>query len=337
MDSSINLSIAHPLKRVLLYLPPSDRTVMGILFLAVIVAGAAWPIRGSIMVEYVVLHMGLLVGFSGVAFFLVRHESWTAVQFLRPLATVAVIFTLYTSLGKQGVAAMPYLADGALSNIDTWMFGVDPSLWIQKFQTPGRVEFFSFFYGAFIPYINISLALNCLGRPPVDRDQFLTGWVFTYAISFLGYLFVPGHGPGVFHQGDYEVSLSGSYFYGLVLKGIETSGGLQGVFPSLHVGGSVYLCLYDLRVNLLRGLTFLPLVLMIYVATIVLRYHYVIDLIVGTIVSAGCIPLGQWAFLHWARRREAAGLPALPGGEGDALSNIPGLRLGGAARLLSAN
>jgi hypothetical protein len=310
---------------------------MGLLLLAVLVAGAAWPWRGRIMAEYVVLHLALLAGFAAIAFFLVRHERWAAVQFLRPLATVAVIFTLYTSLGKLGVAAMPYLADGTLSTIDTWLFGVDPSLWIQQFQTPGWVEFFSFFYGAFIPYINISLALNCLGRPPVERDQFLTGWVFTYAISFLGYLFVPGHGPGVYHAADYEVSLGGSYFYNLVLKGVESSGGLQGVFPSLHVGGSVYLCLYDLRVNLLRGLTFLPLVLLIYVATIFLRYHYVIDLIAGTIVSAGCIPLGQWAFLHWARRREAAGLPALPGGEGDALPNVPGLRPGGAARLLSAD
>jgi hypothetical protein len=45
----------------------------------------------------------------------------------------------------------------------------------------------SFVYGAFIPYINLSLALGCLGRPPGERDRFLTGWVFTYAISYLGY------------------------------------------------------------------------------------------------------------------------------------------------------
>src|SRR5260370_15243999 len=171
---------------------------------------------------------------------------------------------------------MTYLAVGALGGIDTWLFGVNPSFWIQRYQTPVWVEFFSFFYGAFIPYINISVALNCLGRPPVDRDQFLTGWVFTYAISFMGYLFLPARGPIVYYAADYEVSLTGNYFYNLVLNGVESSGGLQGAFPSLHVGGSVYLCLYDLRVNRLRGLTFLPLVLLIYVATIFLRYHYVI-------------------------------------------------------------
>jgi hypothetical protein len=311
--------------------------VLGLLALAMLVAALRWPALGSVMAGYFLLHLALFAGFGAVAFYLARHEHWSAVPFLRPLATVAVIFTLYTSLGKLGVAAMPYLADSTLSHVDTWICGVDPSLWIQRYQTPGRVEFFSFFYGAFIPYINLSLALNCLGRPPVDRDQFLTGWVFTYAISYLGYLFTPGHGPGVYHAADYQVSLSGSTYYKMVLDAIESSGGMQGAFPSLHVGGSVYLCLYDLRVNRLRGLTYLPLVLLIYAATIFLRYHYVIDLIAGTLIAAGCIPLGQWTFLHWARRRQAAGLPALPGGEGDALSNLPIAGPAGVARILPAD
>jgi hypothetical protein len=323
--------------RFLLHLPPSDRTVLGLLVLAVLVATLRWPALGSIMASYFGLHLGLFVGFAAVVLWVGRHERWTAVQFLRPLATVAVIFTLYTSLGKLGMAAMPYRADATLSAIDTWLCGVDPSLWIQRYQSPGWIEFFSFFYGAFIPYINCSLALNCLGRPPGDRDEFLTGWVFTYAISYLGYLFLPATGPIIYHAADYHVSLAGNYFYKLVCDGVESSGGLQGAFPSLHVGGSVYLCLYDLRVNRLRGLTFLPLVLLIYVATIFLRYHYVIDLIAGTVISAGCIPLGQWAFRHWVRRREDGGLPALPGGEGDALSDVPAAGPAGAAHLFPAN
>jgi membrane-associated phospholipid phosphatase len=118
--------------------------------------------------------------------------------------------------------------------------------------------------------------------------------------------------------------LEGGFFLNVVRQGVEASGGLQGVFPSLHVGGSVYLCLFDLRTNRLRGLTYLPLVLGIYISTIVLRYHYVVDLIAGTAIAAACIPLGQRVFLRWARRRQEAGLPALPGGEGDALPLVSG-------------
>ena len=202
-------------------------------------------------------------------------------------------------------------------------------------MTPGRVEFFSFAYGAFIPYINITIALNCLGRPPPERDQFLTGWVFLYAISYLGYIFVPGHGPVVYHAGDYRVALEGGFFYDFVLRGVEASGGVQGVFPSLHVGGSLYLCLFELRHNRLRGLIYLPLVLAIYAATLVLRYHYVVDLIAGTTLVLVCLPLGRRAVNAWVQRRLAAGLPALPGGEADALPAHAALGAGDPEAVLS--
>jgi hypothetical protein len=229
---------------------------------------------------------------------------------------------------------MPYLADSALSRADRWLLGFDPSLALQRYQTPGRVEFFSFIYACFIPYIYISLFLGCLGRPPLERDQFLTGWVFTYVISYLGYLFVPAHGPVVYQAKEYTVALAGGLFYRTVVLGNELTGGLQGAFPSLHVGGSVYLCLFDLRTNRLRGMTFLPMVLLIYGATVFLRYHYLVDLIAGTAIAVGCQPLGERVFLGWALARQGAGRPALPGGEGDVVPSLPGAGPGRALPVL---
>lgn len=312
------------MRQLALRLHPSDRTVLAVLALAEVVAIVRFSAGGPEPSRLLVLQTAMLAAFAGCVAWWTRHEQWWAVAYLRPAVTVTIVFACYTTLGQLGVAAMPYLADAALSRADNALLGLDPSLFIQRFQTPGWVEFFSFIYGAFIPYIYLSMALGCLGRPPGERDAFLTGWVFTYAISFLGYLFVPAHGPVVYHAADYTVTLQGGVFYQAVLRGVETSGGLQGVFPSLHVGGSVYLCLFDLKTNRLRGLTYLPMVLLIYLATLMLRYHYVVDLIAGTAVAAGCVPLGNAALLHWVRRRAAAGLPPLPGGEGDALPALPG-------------
>jgi membrane-associated phospholipid phosphatase len=307
----------------LLRFHPSDRTIAALLAVAVVVAAVRLPSNPEPLLDSLILHAALLAGFMVAVVVMMRRERSGWVQLLRPAVTVAVIFTLYSSLGKLGVMAMPYLTDGALSRLDTWMCGADPSLFLEPYLIPGRIEFFSFIYGAFIPYIYVTIVLNCLGRPPLERDQFLTGWVFTYAISYLGYMFLPARGPLDYHQSDYQVVLSGGYFYDLVVEGVEATGGLQGAFPSLHVGGSLYLCLFELRTNRLRGLIYLPLVLLIYVATLVLRYHYVIDLVVGTVIAAGCLPLGRAVFGAWARRRQAAGLPALPGGEGDALPAVP--------------
>jgi hypothetical protein len=325
----------HALTRpgFLLKTQPSDKALAGVLVIAVGVAAIRLPYAP--LFELLLFHLALLILFVITIAIVIRWERVGWVQYLRPLVTVSIIFSLYSSLGRLGVTAMPYTADAALSRADTWLFGVDPSLAIQSYLTPGRVEFFSFFYAAFIPYIYVTIVLNCLGRPPHERSWFLTGWVFTYTISFLGYIFLPARGPAVYHAADYEVALGGSTFYRLVLQGVEATGGLQGAFPSLHVGGSLYLCLFELQTNRLRGLIYLPLVILIYVATLVLRYHYVVDLLAGTVIACACLPLGRAALDAWARRRRAAGLPSLPGDDRDALPPVPSAGVADAEVVLS--
>ena len=316
---------------------PSDWMIIALLALAVMVAAVRWLALGPQRESLLLAHLGLLLGFLACAALLARWQQHAFVGLVRPVLTVAIIFTLYTSLGKLGMAAMPYRFDAVLSELDTRLCGVDPSLFVQRYQTPGWVEFFSFIYGAFIPYIYLSMFLGCLGRPPHERDQFLTGWVITYTVSYLGYISSSAQGPAAYHADDYQVTLAGGFFYKTVLEGVKASGGLQGAFPSLHVGGSLYLCLFDLKTNRLRGLTYLPMVLLIYLSTIFLRYHYIVDLIVGTVIAFVSVPLGQGVFARWARQRQAAGLPALPGGEGDDLSAFSSPGAAGTGQLLPAN
>jgi hypothetical protein len=310
-----------PLGRLFLKLHPADCAVIAILSVAVVVAAVRLPLAQHDLTNALLLHYGLLIGFLGgtAAFIHWDRASW--VTLARPALVVTVIFTLYSTLGRLGIDAMPYLADRELSCIDIWMFGTDPSLALDRLLTPGRVELFSFVYGAFIPYIYVTIVLNCLGRPALERHAFLTGWTFTYAVSYLGYIFVPARGPGFLDAGQYTVmpELQGGYFYQLVVGGVDATGGLQGAFPSLHVGGSLYLCLFELSTNRLRGIIYLPLVVLIYGATLLLRYHYVIDLIAGTVLATSMLYVGNAIFLAWARARQQAGMPALPGGEDDLL------------------
>jgi membrane-associated phospholipid phosphatase len=323
------------LQRLRLRLHPSDLPVCALLAIAVAVAGTHLVIDPVSSTDPLILHAALLIGFVIAVVFSSCRDDAGWVRFVRPVVTVTIIFTCYSSLGKLGLTAMPFTTDAVLSRFDSWLFGVDPSLLLEPYLTPTRIEFFSFVYGAFIPYIYLTIVLNCLGRPPLEREQFLTGWVFTYCISYLGYMFLPARGPAFFHEADYQVALSGGYFYRLVVRGIEASGGLQGAFPSLHVGGSLYLCLFELRTHRLRGLIYLPLVLLIYVATVVLRYHYVVDLLAGTVIAGACLPLGRLAVASWICRRQAAGLPALPGVEEDAVPTFSPAGAGDAGIIFS--
>src|ERR1700730_1733832 len=153
-----------------LRVPPSDQVLLGLLGLAVLVAALRLAPGGHEVAVLLAVQSVLLAFFGATVVALARWEKSRRGQWIRAISTVTIIFILYTSLGKLGVAAMPYLADAGLSRADNWLFGFDPSLAIQRYQTPGRVEFFSFIYGAFIPYIYLSLFLGCLGRPALERD-----------------------------------------------------------------------------------------------------------------------------------------------------------------------
>jgi membrane-associated phospholipid phosphatase len=198
---------------------------------------------------------------------------------------------------------MPWEADALLSRIDRFLFlGANPALLAEGRTTPGVLEFFSFVYAWFIPYLYLSLFLGFVGRTPAESDELLTGFALTYAVSYLGYLFLPARGPVIFHAADFAGPLRGGAFHDLVVASTAATGGNHGAFPSLHVGAAAYVCLFDLRHNRLRGLTYVPLVLLIAVSTVFVRYHYVVDLLAGLAIAVAANRAAPRWLAVWQRR-----------------------------------
>jgi membrane-associated phospholipid phosphatase len=235
-------------------------------------------------------HLALLAGFLTVAYLARRHPL------VRAFAIVTVLMTLYQSLAEPGFAVMGGAFDVRLASIDRVLAGGhDPALVAGRWLTPRSLEVFSFIYGIFIPYLWLSILLGCIGRPDDERARFVLGLSITYGLAYLGYLFVPSRGPVEYYA--FAAPLHGGRFHALVLESVRQTGGNHGAFPSLHVGASAYLCLFDLRRHLLRGLTYLPIVLLIAVSTVFLRYHYLIDILAGFSIAF---------FAAWAAQRVRA-------------------------------
>src|SRR2546421_10639985 len=93
------------LDRGLLRFHPADQTVIALLALVVVVAGVRLRAVDPPLWWHLGLHLFLLVGFSASAWVMARYEQASLIWFLRPFLIVNVIFILYTSLGKLGVAA----------------------------------------------------------------------------------------------------------------------------------------------------------------------------------------------------------------------------------------
>jgi hypothetical protein len=68
------------------------------------------------------------------------------------------------------------------------------------------------------------------------------------------------------------------------------------------VGASFLVVWFDLRHrNLLRGLIYVPLVVMIALATIVLRYHWVVDLCAGVVLALMANQIAPVLLQRWRR------------------------------------
>jgi membrane-associated phospholipid phosphatase len=260
----------------------ADLASLGILSVVTITLGVA-AARGAPLRDALLLHAGLLAGY---ALFVVALRGRSATV-PRGIAVIAVMFTLYTTLGHVAFEAVPWLADSWLAGADRALFGgLSPSLMLAPLGVTRWAEILSVFYAAFIPYLYLSIFLGLIGRPERERSEFVVGFATLYALSFLGYLFLPARGPIVELAGHFPNPVRGGAFHALVLRSVEAAGGPHGAFPSLHVGASFYAALFDLRQgNTLRALIYAPLLVLIVLATLVLRYHYVVDLIAGAALA----------------------------------------------------
>ncbi|HYJ79617.1 MAG TPA: phosphatase PAP2 family protein [Longimicrobiaceae bacterium] len=263
-------------------LHPADRATLFIL--AVVTAtlaaslAAGRPVAGALA-----LHAGLLAGFAAAAWWLARRPR----PLLHGMTVLGVMFALYTTLGHVAFEAIPWIADPWLAAADrALLLGRSPALLLDRGWTHTEVEVLAFCYAVFIPYLYLCIFLGLVGRPPGERGEFVTGFAVLYALSFLGYLFLPARGPIVEMATLFSGPLPGGTFHRLVVRSIDDLGGPHGAFPSLHLGASFYAMWFDLRHGTpLRGLIYLPLVAMIAAATLVLRYHYAVDLVAGVLLA----------------------------------------------------
>ncbi len=267
--------------------------VLGIVTVTLMVSWVSGrPVGGSFVSHATVL--ALVLALRRGSIYVPRPE---ARALLVAVTAIGTMFFLYMSLGHVAFTAIPWDGDPWVRAWDRILFfGIEPVVVVGEALSarPWILEALAFFYGSFIPYLYLSIFLGLVGRPPQVRSTFVLAFVLLYGASFMGYLFVPARGPVVFMTDVLPQPLEGGFFHELVLTAIDAAGGPHGAFPSLHVGASLLAALVDLRHgDPLRGLIYLPLVVLICIATVALRYHYVVDVLAGACLAYGALRLAE--------------------------------------------
>jgi hypothetical protein len=239
-------------------------------------------------------------------------------NFIAPLAyRLAVYGTVqisYFELRELLPVVNPNSLDKALSAIDEQVLHFAPSLYMDRFVTPTTTEWFAFFYfGYFALLASHVLPMVFFSRRSDLVAPFALGMIFVYATAHTLYMVVPGYGPVRFLADRYQHELPPGVWLNAVLNAVQSGGAQKDIFPSLHTAGPVFLSLfsYHHRDKLPFKYTW-PFVSFfsanIVIATMFLRWHYLIDVLAGLTLSVTGFYVSAWASRREVQFRELNGL-----------------------------
>jgi membrane-associated phospholipid phosphatase len=273
--------------------------LIGLGFLTLFFRGQI-PLWRSLLLRYAAL--------IGLLFFLKLLSDRTGKgkwgPFLYHFSPILFIILIYDSLGDL----IQYLG----SDIDSWlirmdflMFGVHPTVWMERWIGPWLTDGMSLAYASyyFIP-LTLVVVLYAKGRM-AEFSLSVFVLAFGYYISFIGYILFPAIGPRFTLTHLQTVPLEGSFLTDVVrdvLNALEHN--KRDCMPSGHTQ-IVLIALYlAYRYEKLLFYLFLPIICALILSTVYLRYHYVVDLFAGTAMAVGCVVIGPRLHVWWTRSRE---------------------------------
>ncbi len=254
--------------------------------------------------------------FGGVLAYVRSSERISAIPaMVYRLTLVGAIVAVYVQLRWILPVIGQHSLDAELYALDLRLFGVEPAMAFDGVVSTPATEWFSFFYYSYF----FLLALFALPIAvafedgPVLRD-FGLGLLSLYCIGHLVYVLVPGFGPYV-HLDVFENRLDGPVFWPLVRDMVASAGAGKDIFPSLHTAAPLFLTLFAFRHRKRTPFNYVWPVMaffasQIILATMYLRWHWMIDVIAGATLAVGASVLVPRITAREARHRAAHGLPA---------------------------
>ncbi len=216
------------------------------------------------------------------------------------------------------VSALAY--DSRIYAFDMNVFGVEPAAWLDRFVTPPTTEWFAFFYFLYFFVLTVHVLPMLFWRGDLRvLARFSLGVLLVFTTAHLLYMLVPGWGPYWYLRDTFTHELQGGTFWKLVREAVDAGGAQKDIFPSLHTAVPTFLAIFSFRHRRLSPFKYSwPIVsfvaTQIIVATMFLRWHYLVDVVAGlTLAVTGSLvsqSLADWEHDRRARMGvQAAWMP----------------------------
>jgi membrane-associated phospholipid phosphatase len=268
--------------------------LIGLILLTVIFHGKI-PLWRSLLFQYLFL-IGLVFAFK---FTSDRRRVGRVVTFFYYFSPILFVVLIYESLGNLIQYLQPDV-DPQLIQIDFTIFGVHPTLWMEQWIVPWFTDIMSLAYLSyyFIPVVFIVVLYMKDRLTEFERALFILA--FGYYISFIGYILFPAIGPRYAMTHFYSVPLEGSFLTNFVrdtLNALEHN--KRDCMPSGHTQIVLMVLFLAYRYEKLLFYLFFPIICALILSTVYLRYHYVIDLLVGVGLAIGCLIVAPRIYRAW--------------------------------------
>jgi membrane-associated phospholipid phosphatase len=250
---------------------------------------------------WISLIYGLTLGIYGLVIWLDTRWPYKFFELLRRWAPYAGILPVFQSLGFITHFLRPDL-DSYLIKIDYALFGVHPTVWLERVTAPWMVDVLTLAYSSyyFLPVV-LAVFLH-FDQKHHEIEHLFLAVTIGFFISYLGYLLVPAIGPRFTLTGNQAAPVKGLYWGNWILNFLTANEfNKRDCFPSGHTGITL-IVLYYAHVHHKKLFAFmLPVAVLLIMATVFLRLHYVIDVISGFVLAALAILIAEIWNPHFLR------------------------------------
>jgi membrane-associated phospholipid phosphatase len=256
------------------------------------IEGPTVMVRAVINVILIILALSILSG----------TVDLTLVKIIRNWAPIVFILIAYENLGNLVRFINPHDADPVLKQIDEFMFGgVNPTLWLEHYIRPWFSEIMHMCYVNYYPFLPVLGFFLYMGKDYHKFRNVMVSVTLGFYLGYIGYMLVPTVGPRYFMAEMFAIDVRGTTMFSekvyQMLVDLEST--RRDCFPSLHTAITVIVTTYAFKYRRTLFWFLLPVATGIVMATMYLRYHYVIDVIAGLFLAAFCVWAGPRVNAFW--------------------------------------
>ena len=283
--------------------------LMLVCLLIVIAGGGAVPYWGGWLAAH-----GLAIALLHLLIVADRaRPAWPGLALVREFLPVLLFPGLYRATGSLNQLFQRGYADGFFESWDVGLFGFSPGVrFMAAFPLPWLSELLhAAYFSYYLMVVGVGVALWWRSRSEFRHYVAVLSFVF-YA-CYVVYLFLPVVGPrrhelelaGAMNPGavvaEVPAAVQAGFFYQLmaiIYRLFEAPGA---AFPSSHVAVALLTLHFTWRYLPRFRVIHLVAVVLLGLATVYGRYHYVVDVVAGALVAAVLVPVGNRLYARFAR------------------------------------